>query len=104
MQEFGSGGYTACCIQAQALRDAVIYEDSDVEDIYHSYQYDRYYCPYEPNQDCYDAIDYIFEQGGLAVPHRILFMYNPYYATSSWHESQNFVVEYGGVRYFDAWG
>ena len=103
MREFGNGGYKACCLQAQALRDAVLYTGTSVESVYHSYQYDYYSLDYEPNQDCYNAIDFIFEQGGLAVQHRILFMYCPEYATSSWHESQNFVVEYGGVRFFDAW-
>lgn len=103
MREFGNGGYTACCLQAQALRDAVIYEGTSVESVYHDYQYDYCSLNYEPNKNCYNAIDYIFEQGGLAVQHRILFMYCPAYAASSWHESQNFIVEYGGVRFFDAW-
>lgn len=100
MREFGYGGYTACCIQAQALRDAVIYRGSSVEEVYHAYQYDVYGLTYTPNQNCYDAVDYIFG-GGLAVPHRILFMYCPAYSTSSWHESQVFVIEYNGVRFFD---
>jgi len=103
MGEFGDGGYTACCLQTQALRDAVILRGSSVEEVYHAYQYDVYGFTLAPNQNCYDAVDYIFGSGGLAVPHRILFMYCPAYASSSWHESQNFVVEYLGVRFFDAW-
>jgi len=101
MREFGNEGYIACCLQAQALRDAIIYTGTSLESVYHDYQYDRYSFIYAPNQDCYDAIDYIFDLGGLAVPHRILVMYNSMYTTSSWHESQKFVVEYKGVRFFD---
>lgn len=100
MREFGFGGYIACCIQAQALRDAVIYRDSSVEEVYHAYQYDAYGFIYSPNKDSYNAVDYIFD-GGLAVPHRILFMYCPSYAESPWHESQEFVLQYNGVRFFD---
>lgn len=103
MREFGDGGFTACCLQAQALRDAMIKHNYTLEEVYHDYQYDYYGIDYEPNDNCYAAIDYIFENGGLAVPHRILVMYSTYYANSEWHESQNFVVEYGYVRYFDTW-
>lgn len=101
MREFGDGGFEACCLQAQALRDAMIFSRSSLEQIYHFFQYDAYSIDYTPNRDCYDAIDYIFESGGLAVPHRILVMYNPAHATSTWHETQVFVVDYDGVRYFD---
>lgn len=101
MNEFGDGGFEACCLQAQALRDAMIYSRSSLEQIYHFFQYDKYPLLKIPNQDCYNAIDYIFESGELAVPHRVLVMYNPQHAKSDWHESQNFVIEYQGVRYFD---
>lgn len=103
MREFGGGGFNACCLQAQALRDAMIKGDCSLEKVYHDYQYDYYGLDYEPNDNCYAAIDYIFENGGLAVPHRILVMYSTYYTYSEWHESQNFVIEYGYVRYFDTW-
>ena len=103
MREFGEGGFTACCLQAQALRDAMIKGDCSLEEVYHDYQYDYYGFDDEPNDNCYAAIDYIFENGGLAVPHRILVMYSTYYTYSEWHESQNFVIEYGYVRYFDTW-
>lgn len=101
MREFGDGGYEACCLQAQALRDAMIYSRSSLEQIYHFFQYDKYPLLKIPNRDCYNAIDYVFESGGLAVPHRVLVMYNPQHAKSDWHESQEFVIEYQGVRYFD---
>ena len=101
MNEFGDGGFEACCLQAQALRDAMIYSRSSLEQIYHFFQYDKYPLLKIPNRDCYNAIDYVFESGGLTVPHRILVMYNPQHAKSDWHESQEFVIEYQGVRYFD---
>lgn len=101
MREFGEGGYIACCLQAQALRDAMIFSYASLEQVYHYFQYDKYSDEQTPNKDCYDAIDYIFDLGGLAVPHRILYMYNPSIAKSDWHESQEFVVKYNGVKYFD---
>ena len=48
---------------------------------------------------------YVFDDGGYAVKHKLLYMYNPNLCTSTWHESQVFVVEHGSginrVRYFD---
>lgn len=100
MREFGDGGYTACCLQAQAFRDAMVYSHASAADTYHYFQYDAYPLIEEPNQDSYDAVDYIFD-GNLAAPHRVLCMYAPAYCSSAWHESQPFVLEYGGVRFFD---
>lgn len=100
MREFGDGGYAACCLQAQAFRDAMVYSHASAADTYHYFQYDAYPLIEEPNQDSYDAVDYIFD-GNLAVPHRVLCMYAPAYCSSAWHESQPFVLEYGGVRFFD---
>jgi len=55
------------------------------------------------NQDAIDAVDYIFEQGGYAVKHRIIYFYAYRYTKSRWHESQNFIVQYNGHRIFDRW-
>lgn len=101
MGEFGNGGYDACCLIAQCMRDGMIRNNCSVSELINIYQYSGYNPA--PNQNCYDAIDYVFESGGLAVPHRILFMYATNMTYSSWHESQNFIIQYQNVRFFDAW-
>lgn len=102
MGEYGNGGYVACCLIAQSMRDGMIKSNySSISEIVTQYQYSGYND--FPNKDCYDAIDYIFESGGLAVPHRILYMYSTSLTYSSWHESQKFIVQHGVVRFFDAW-
>jgi hypothetical protein len=103
MNEFGDGGYKACCLQAQAFRDDMISHNLSAENAYHYFQYDAYSLDKAPNKNCYDAVDYIFA-GNMAVPHRILYMYDTAYCNSSWHESQIFVVEYKGIRFFDMRG
>lgn len=100
MREFGDGGYDACCLQAQAFRDAMVLSHASAEYTYKYFQYDAYPLVKEPSQECYEAVDYIFA-GNMAVPHRVLYMYAPEYVTSKWHESQTFVVDYNGVRFFD---
>lgn len=102
MGEFGSYGYEACCLIAQSMRDGMIRSNcSSVQELINTYQYYGYNST--PNQDSYNAVDFIFYSGGLAVPHRILYMYSTSLTYSSWHESQKFVVQYGVVRFFDAW-
>ena len=100
MREFGDGGYMACCLQAQAFRDAMVLSKASAEYTYHYFQYDAYPLVKEPSSECYEAVDYIFD-GNMAVPHRVLYMYAPEYVYSGWHESQTFVVEYNGIRFFD---
>lgn len=100
MREFGDGGYEACCLQAQAFRDAMVFSQASAEYTYQYFQYDAYPLVEEPNSECYDAVDFIFG-GNMAVPHRVLYMYSPEYVYSAWHESQTFVVEYNGIRFFD---
>ena len=46
------------------------------------------------------AVSFIFN-GGYAVKHRILYFYAPAFVNSEWHETQKFVVEHGGHRFFD---
>lgn len=102
--EFGNCMEGALLI-AQCLRDALVYgEASSPLTIRKEMGYDGY------NTNVSDiakqAVNYIFDQGGMAVRHRIYVMYATY-ISSPWHESLNFVYEqkceHGDVRFFDYW-
>lgn len=98
MGEAGSMGYNGCALVAQCIRDAMNRSNTtSIDRIISEYQY---YAPTnkEPNQNVKDAVSYIFDQNGSAVQHRILCFYT---GTSSWHETQNFIVGCGNVRFFD---
>ncbi len=100
MGEAGSLGYTGCALVAQAIRDSMNRSGTtSIDTIISEY---KYYAPTNktPNQSAKDAVSYIFDQNGSAVQHRILCFYT---GKSSWHESQNFIVGYGNVRFFDLW-
>ena len=47
------------------------------------------------------AVKYILEGGHSAVQHRILYFYNPRLCESKWHESQDYLLTYKDVRFFD---
>ena len=56
------------------------------------------------NQECIQAVSYIFDENKDAVQHRIMYMYNPDMVQSAFHESQNYILTYQTVRFFDRWG
>lgn len=100
MGEAGSMGYTGCALVAQSIRDAMNRSNTtSIDRIISEYQY---YAPTdkEPNADVKSAVSYIFDQNGSAVQHRILCFYT---GSSGWHETQNYIVSCGNVRFFDLW-
>lgn len=104
MGEFGSGGFTGACLIAQSVKDAMSFDGfRSVAEIIKDYHYTGS-TSIAATQECKDAVKYIFDQNHDAVQHRILYMYNPSMVSSSFHESQNFILSYGGVRFFDRWG
>lgn len=103
MGEAGTLGYTGCALVAQAVRDSMALSGTtSVESIISEYQYtaplDR-----QPNSSAKNAVSYIFDNDGYAVQHRILYFYASNVVSNPWHESQNFIVSYGNVRFFDKW-
>lgn len=46
------------------------------------------------------AVTAVFTNGEKITNEEILFFYAPKYCTSEWHESQRFIVEIGGHRFF----
>lgn len=101
MGEVGGAGYGSACLVAQCLRDTMVYEGfTSIDQVISEYQY--YGFNSNPDEDCYVALDYVFG-GGMAVEHRILYFYAPSQGASAWHESQNLVVDFRGMRFFDTW-
>lgn len=104
MGEFGSGGFIGAALIAQSVKDAMCFDGyATVEDVIK-------YCRYDgdtnrgTNADCVRAVRYVFDDDGDVVQHRIMYMYNPYLVQSAFHESQNYILSYQGVRFFDRWG
>lgn len=103
MGEMGGEGYIGCCLSAQAIKDRMI--DMNCFDVYAFKKKAGYTAAIKsnPNKDSIKAVDYVFNKGGYAVKHRILYMYGSGICYSAWHETQKFIVEYNKERYFDRW-
>lgn len=101
MREMGHQGYIGIAMVAQAFRDAMNAEGYDAFEVVKKFGYEGPRTM-EPNQDTIDAVNFIFKENGSAVQHRLMF----YYATwgnGAWHETQNFICQYGITRFFDRW-
>ncbi|MDD5934504.1 MAG: hypothetical protein PUC65_02900 [Clostridiales bacterium] len=103
--EAGGEGFIGQCLVAQAIRDTMIEEnEKSVKKIIRMYQYAGKTCN-GTSQEVKDAVKFIFDDGGYAVQHRIVFFYAPKICRSKFHEKQKFVIEWKGHRFFDnsAW-
>lgn len=99
--EFGSS-YEGSLLIAQCLRDALVYGYCDnVMSLRSKMGYDGY--SYDISDNAKDAVRKIFDNGEMAVQHRILVMYATNICESPWHEEQNFIVSCDKVRFFDYW-
>lgn len=103
MGEAGSMGYTGMALVAQSLRDAYVRGGySNIASVISDYGYYGS-TSIKPSQTCKDVVNYIFDQGGSAVQHRVIAFYSTQYCSSPWHETQNFICQIGKVRFFDLW-
>lgn len=101
--EFGSGGFVGAALIAQCVKDAMCFDGyTSVAEVIKQCRYDG---PTNRGTtlDCQQAVTYVFDMDHEAVQHRLLYMYNPYLVVSTFHESQNYILTYEDVRFFDRW-
>ena len=104
MGEFGSGGFIGACLIAQSVKDAICFDGySSVAEVIRECRYTGS-TDMGTNDECRQAVRYIFDENHDAVQHRLMYMYNPRMVQSNFHESQNFILSYSGIRFFDRWG
>lgn len=100
MGEAGTMGYVGAALVAQTIRDSMNRSNTtSIDRIISQYSYDGSTAN-QPNEAVKQAVAFIFDQNGSAVQHRLLCFYT---GVSSWHETQEFIVGFGNVRFFDFW-
>lgn len=92
-ESFAGQMLVAQCILNAAEKEGV--QPSEAVEIY-SYTSNR---P-DPAQSVKDAVAAVFDRGEVAIDAPVMYFYNPALVTSTWHESQIFVAEVGGHRFF----
>ncbi len=98
--EAGAEGYEGAALVAQAIRDTMIEDGYTVKEVYTNLKYTGKLTT-APNENVKKAVEFIFDKGGSAVQHRIIYFYAPALVASKFHETQEFVIEHNGHRVFD---
>ena len=98
MAEAGGEHYEGQMLVAQCILNAADKTGTRPSEVVVTYQYTKNRP--EPTQSVRDAVAAVFDAGETVTTEPILFFYNPDRVTSKWHESQDFVIEAGGHRFF----
>lgn len=101
MGEAGGEGFIGMALVAQCIRDT--YVNGNYSSIAQLLKVNGYYgsTSITPSETAKEVVNYIFDQGGSAVQHNIRIFYATNMCSSSWHEAQEFVVQYNYVRFFN---
>lgn len=101
MGEAGHQSYKGKLLVAQCILNACKKENMSPSAIRTKYQYSGW--REDVNEEVKEAVTQVFGTGELATNEPILYFYAPKYCTSSWHESQNYVLTEGGHKFFKEW-
>ena len=98
MAESGGESFEGQMLVAQCILNAAEKEGVQPSEavVIYSYTSNR---P-DPTQSVKDAVAAVFDCGEVAIDAPVMYFYNPALVTSDWHESQIFVAEVGGHRFF----
>ena len=98
MAESGGESFEGKMLVAQCILNAAEKEGVQPSEavVIYSYTSNR---P-DPTQSVKDAVAAVFDRGEVAIDAPVMYFYNPTLVTSDWHESQIFVAEVGGHRFF----
>ena len=98
--EAGGESYDGKLWVATCLLNAMRKDDMSVEEVMVEYQYDGW--SETVSDDTKNAVSQVFDFGDTTHD-SVLWFYAPKWCESEWHESQNFVAEIGGHRFFSPW-
>ncbi len=98
MAEAGGEDYDGQRLVAQCILNACILEEKRPDEIVIDYQYTKNRPV--PSESVKQAVAAVFDNYDVVTEENILVFYAPRWCTSEWHESQQFVLEHGGHRFF----
>lgn len=98
MAEAGGESFEGQMLVAQCILNASEKRGVDPSEAVVLYSYTK--SRPDPTQRVKDAVAAVFDRGETVVDEPILYFYNPALVTSDFHESQIFVIEEGGHRFF----
>lgn len=101
MGESGAEPYKGQLLVAQCILNGCKKEGIQPSALRTKYQYSGW--NENPSESVKKAVSAVFDDGYKATNEYILYFYAPKYAKGRWHETQKFVCEVGGHRFFAEW-
>ena len=98
MGEAGGESYKGKVLVAQCILNACLREDIQPSEVRTTYKYFGW--DEEPSDEVKEVVSAVFDDGYMVVDEPILYFYAPKVCNSAWHETQRFVIEEGGHRFF----
>lgn len=99
MAESGTESYIGQCMIAQCIIDACKLENKRPPEIIIEYQYTKKRV--NPSDSVKKAVAAVFDDGFRVTYEKTLYFYAPKLCVSKWHESMNFIIQIGNVRFFN---
>ena len=96
--EAGGEDDTAMQMIAQAILCGCEREGVKPSELFEAYRYATWRP--EPSNAAYAAVDAVFEDGARPIDGEPLYFYAADRIDSEWHEKQEFLIEYRGIRFF----
>ena len=101
MGEAGGESYKGKILVAQCILNACLREDIQPSKVRTRYKYSGW--KEDVSEEVRAAVSEVFDDGYKAVDEPILYFYAPKYVHSAWHETQRFIIEEGGHKFFALW-
>lgn len=101
MGESGCESYEGQILVAQCLLNACLKDDIQPSVVRTKYKYSGWHN--SPTDSVKSAVSAVFDEGYRLTDEFILYFYAPKYVSGKWHETQRFIIEVGGHRFFAEW-
>ena len=101
MGESGSEPYEGQVLVAQCLLNACLKDGLQPSEVRTKYKYSGWND--NPTDSVKDVVSAVFDDGYKITDEYVLYFYAPKYSKGQWHETQRFVIELGGHRFFAEW-
>lgn len=101
MGEAGGESYEGQVLVAQCILNGCLKEDVQPSKLRKMYKYSGYRT--NVTKSVKKAVRDVFDEGYRITDEPILYFYAPKHCKGKWHETQCFVIEVGGHRFFKDW-
>ena len=101
MGESEGESYEGQMLVAQCLLNACLRDGLQPSEVRVKYMYAGW--NESPSENIKSAVSAVFDDSYKVTDEFILYFYAPKYSKGKWHETQRFVIEVGGHRFFAEW-